>query len=182
VRSYAQSGRRRADLLFGRKEETMFGLIRGLGLGAGLMYFLDPDSGERRRAVLGDRFAQLGDVLWPGDRPNAAGLAAGAACGLVLFRLLRRSPMTGLALGTLGLALAAQSFSQLSHGTRDGRGPSLGEAEFGPDAGRWGEAFVGSGDDHPRPFRSPAFDRSELAPGEPPGTAGSEWNRPPGGL
>ena len=36
-----------------------FSLIKGLGLGAGLMYFLDPRQGERRRAELGDRVADF---------------------------------------------------------------------------------------------------------------------------
>jgi hypothetical protein len=33
----------------------MLTLIRGMGLGAGLMYFLDPDKGGRRRAMLRDQ-------------------------------------------------------------------------------------------------------------------------------
>jgi hypothetical protein len=36
-----------------------FTLIKGLGLGAGLMYLFDPQAGRRRRALLGDRMTHL---------------------------------------------------------------------------------------------------------------------------
>src|SRR5262245_34995338 len=35
----------------------------GLGLGAGLMYLLDPDGGRRRRTVLRDRYVRGRNVL-----------------------------------------------------------------------------------------------------------------------
>ena len=37
---------------------SFFALLGVMGLGAALMYFLDPDSGRRRRAALLDKYAQ----------------------------------------------------------------------------------------------------------------------------
>src|SRR5439155_14308825 len=60
-------------------------LLAGLGLGAGLLYFLDPQLGRRRRAHLGDKitraFHQTGDALCVAGRDlghRAQGLAAEA--------------------------------------------------------------------------------------------------------
>lgn len=39
------------------------GLIRGLGLGAGLMYLFDPDTGRRRRALLRDQYTHMCNAL-----------------------------------------------------------------------------------------------------------------------
>jgi hypothetical protein len=38
-------------------------LIKGIGLGAGLMYFFDPDLGRRRRALVADQFTHAGHSL-----------------------------------------------------------------------------------------------------------------------
>lgn len=38
---------------------AMMTLFRGIGLGAGLMYFLDPDRGRRRRAFVRDKANHL---------------------------------------------------------------------------------------------------------------------------
>lgn len=38
-----------------RQENNTFNLISGMGMGAGLMYFFDPRSGRRRRALVKDR-------------------------------------------------------------------------------------------------------------------------------
>lgn len=38
-------------------------LIKGVGLGAGLMYFFDPDLGRRRRALVADQFTHGGHAL-----------------------------------------------------------------------------------------------------------------------
>src|SRR5947208_389603 len=58
-------------------------LFAGIGLGAGLMYFLDPRLGRRRRALLGDKitraFHEAGDALCVAGRDlghRAQGLAA----------------------------------------------------------------------------------------------------------
>lgn len=54
-------------------------LITGVGLGAGVMFLLDPDRGKRRRALLRDkayRLSRLGTVNGEeilGDVPNRAG-------------------------------------------------------------------------------------------------------------
>jgi hypothetical protein len=63
----------------------LFSLIKGAGLGAGLMYFLDPDLGNRRQAKLRDRFtseiSQFGnafDVAWRDLCHRANGIAAEA--------------------------------------------------------------------------------------------------------
>lgn len=59
--------------------------ITGLGVGAGLMYFTDPDRGRRRRALVRDRFcsffAQSGrglDKAWRDASNRSQGLIAGA--------------------------------------------------------------------------------------------------------
>src|SRR4051812_44786773 len=46
-------------------------LVGGLGLGAGLVYLLDPQMGRRRRALLRDRLVRLG-----GEAGDAARVAA----------------------------------------------------------------------------------------------------------
>jgi hypothetical protein len=37
---------------------SFFALMGAMGLGAALMYLLDPDSGKRRRAVLRDKYSE----------------------------------------------------------------------------------------------------------------------------
>jgi hypothetical protein len=50
-------------------------LVGGAGLGAGLMYLLDPDRGERRRSALGESLAcAVNDAA--GRFPAVAGAAA----------------------------------------------------------------------------------------------------------
>ena len=63
--------------------ERSVSLLAGMGLGAGLMYFLDPQLGRRRRAHLRDQAAsatsRLDDRLgatWTDVRQRAQGLAA----------------------------------------------------------------------------------------------------------
>lgn len=60
-------------------------LFAGLGLGAGLMYYLDPQLGRRRRAMLRDQVASARnrlnnclDATWSDVRHRAQGLAAEA--------------------------------------------------------------------------------------------------------
>ena len=57
-----------------------FALVSGAGLGAGLMYLLDPERGERRRSALGDSLAYA--VNDAAERfPAVAGAAADAVAG-----------------------------------------------------------------------------------------------------
>jgi hypothetical protein len=63
----------------------LFSLIKGAGIGAGLMYLLDPDMGNRRQAKLRDRLmstvSQFGDsldVAWRDLCHRANGMAAEA--------------------------------------------------------------------------------------------------------
>lgn len=37
----------------------VFAILAGLGVGAGLMYLLDPDRGNRRRALIRDKMVKL---------------------------------------------------------------------------------------------------------------------------
>jgi len=37
----------------------LFAILAGLGVGAGLMYLLDPDRGNRRRALIRDKVVRL---------------------------------------------------------------------------------------------------------------------------
>lgn len=62
------------------------GLISGIGLGAGLMYVLDPDRGKRRRALVRDKTMRLlhktDDAVWTTSRDlrnRVRGLAAEAS-------------------------------------------------------------------------------------------------------
>jgi len=46
------------------------GVIGAAGLGAGLMFFLDPDISNRRRAILRDKLVSLGHLAgWAADKP-----------------------------------------------------------------------------------------------------------------
>jgi uncharacterized membrane protein len=55
-------------------------LVSGAGLGAGLMYLLDPERGERRRSVLGESLASA--MNGAGERlPAVAAVAADAVAG-----------------------------------------------------------------------------------------------------
>lgn len=60
-------------------------VITGLGLGAGLMFFLDPERGRRRRALVRDRMvhaARVGTDAVSATRRDVAHRAAGAAARL----------------------------------------------------------------------------------------------------
>jgi hypothetical protein len=91
------------DSLFGNspdKENAMdraLSMLTGVGLGAGLMYLLDPQMGRRRRALLGGKRALL----------------TGLGAGLFLYGLTRRAPAACL-LGTVGCALAAEGLTSAS--------------------------------------------------------------------
>lgn len=68
---------------------TVFSLIKGIGIGSGLMYFLDPVSGRRRRAQVRDQslssWHSLSRACGAGVRDvgnRASGLAARAGHGL----------------------------------------------------------------------------------------------------
>ena len=39
-------------------DTSIFAILGAMGVGAALMYFLDPDSGKRRRVALGEKIAQ----------------------------------------------------------------------------------------------------------------------------
>src|SRR5437764_13370518 len=63
-----------------------FSLLGGMGLGAGLMYLLDPNLGRRRRALLRDQLVRATsrtedylDATWNDVRNRAQGLAAETA-------------------------------------------------------------------------------------------------------
>jgi hyperosmotically inducible protein len=60
-------------------------ILGGIGLGAMLMYFLDPDSGRRRRASLRERYADGSRVLH--DATEAAVQAAAARTRSVAARV-----------------------------------------------------------------------------------------------
>ena len=60
---------------------SVFALLGAMGLGAALMYFLDPDSGRRRRALARDKYAHGKTVAQDAAQSavrNAASQARGA--------------------------------------------------------------------------------------------------------
>jgi uncharacterized membrane protein len=69
------------------------GWLTSLALGATLMYYLDPQAGRRRRALLRDQFAHAGRILREGRRVTARDIA-NRACGLwaEATRWLRAEP------------------------------------------------------------------------------------------
>ena len=69
-------------------------LLTGLGLGVGLMYFLDPERGRRRRALVRDKLAHTTRVTTDA-LGSAGGDLAHRATGLVARarNLLRRGPI-----------------------------------------------------------------------------------------
>ena len=92
----------------------MFSMIKGLGVGAGLMYLFDPERGEKRRAQVQDDLKKSGGQVnaWMTEAlhdpvAHAPALVAAAAGSLIGLRMLARRPVTTLALGALGLAFAA---------------------------------------------------------------------------
>jgi len=104
----------------------MLSMLKGLGLGAGMMYLLDPNHGENRRGMIGEQVAGVAQEVteWfdeavrdPGS--HATGLIAAAAGGLIGITLLSRKPLTALTLGALGLTMLKQSRS-LGEGSRRG--------------------------------------------------------------
>jgi hypothetical protein len=125
---------------------TMFAMLKGLGLGAGMMYMLDPDRGAERRETIRDRIAETGHDLneWFDEALNdpanhMPGLLAAAAGGLVGVLLLSRKPLTTLSLTALGVALAAQNRSSLSDRNRGPR--HLPGDDSGPSAAERSGAF-----------------------------------------
>lgn len=94
----------------------MFSMFKGLALGAGMMYLFDPEHGGRRRGEVRDRLADAGGALesWFDDAlhdpmAHTPALAAAAAGGVLGLKLLGRMPLATLALGAVGLAVAAQN-------------------------------------------------------------------------
>src|SRR4051812_24299275 len=45
------------------KDTTILGLLAGFGAGVGIMYFLDPDRGRRRRALAGEKMTSAAHRL-----------------------------------------------------------------------------------------------------------------------
>src|SRR5947209_8543715 len=105
-------------------------LIGGLGLGAGLMYLLDPERGRRRRTLLRDRLVSLGreagnvpglqgggrrpgdriDVLHPNWSPATRTLVSAAGGGLLALGVTQPFPFACV-LGSAGLALMARALT-----------------------------------------------------------------------
>ncbi len=63
-------------------------ILFSLGLGAALMYFFDPDNGRRRRALVGDKFAQSRVTLQ--DATEAAVHAAAVRTSGALKKVQQR--------------------------------------------------------------------------------------------
>jgi hypothetical protein len=94
---------------------TMFAILKGLGLGAGMMYLLDPEHGEHRWEMISGQITETAhevtewfDEAIHDPANHATGLLAAAAGGLIGVTLLSRRPLTALALGAVGLTLASR--------------------------------------------------------------------------
>jgi hypothetical protein len=126
--------------------DRLLSLLAGAGLGAGLMYVLDPELGRRRRAFLRDKASHLEheaegavEVVGKDLRNRVRGLASGGGAralqnplrggwspsgralmtglGAGLFAYgLTRHAPTACILGTLGVALAAEGISNVGPG------------------------------------------------------------------
>lgn len=77
-------------------------LLTGAGLGAGLMYFLDPQKGRRRRALMRDKIVRIGhemqettDVVRRDMRNRMQGLACGDLSVLMGGRRALHQPLRG---------------------------------------------------------------------------------------
>src|SRR5437762_2000619 len=77
-------------------------LLAGAGLGAGLMYFLDPQMGRRRRALARDKAVSLGhqaqdaaELVGRDMRNRARGLASGDLSVLVGGKRALQDPLRG---------------------------------------------------------------------------------------
>jgi len=81
----------------------------GMGLGAGLMYFLDPDRGGRRRTHARNQLIHASHAVR--DNPRAQLLARGIL-DRVVTRAPRRMPALATALaGVASLAIAARALN-----------------------------------------------------------------------
>lgn len=105
--------------------------LGGAAVGAGLVYFLDPQQGEHRRARVRDRFggapgatrygARLGDLegleaanlTRKASRADAGAIARAVGAALALYGLLRRG-RKGTLLRTLGMGIAATAPRRLT--------------------------------------------------------------------
>ena len=82
--------------------DSTLNFIAGIGVGAGLMYMLDPQSGRRRRALARDQMIHLGHeaedaakVALRDAKNRFQGLAAGDASVLVGGRRAVQNPLRG---------------------------------------------------------------------------------------
>jgi hypothetical protein len=91
-----QTGRPHSISLFGSDQsQTRNGPSRGLdvllgvGIGAAVMYYLDPDGGPRRRALVRDKIVEA--VTIAAKRHDALGAAVGLVGSALLARGVARS-------------------------------------------------------------------------------------------
>jgi hypothetical protein len=136
-----------------------------LGLGAGLMYYLDPDRGRARRARVRERLTRaLGEIdeaieVWQETWSPTMRLLAGAAIGVTALRVAARGGLAGLALGALGAGLVAR---ELADGRR-GRGPCDHRAsEWGLRGSRHAIATGAPIHDVAIPFPPPGLEEQQI--------------------
>lgn len=91
-------------------------LITGVVVGAGAMYFLDPDSGTRRRALLQEKTGELSQTRRTAGTEQERWsprirLILGAAGGLLAVKGLRTRGVGGELLTALGTALLTRAVS-----------------------------------------------------------------------
>lgn len=118
----------------------MISFLKGLSLGAGVIYLMDPERGDQRRQALTAGLTDTTQGLnqWVGHAmtdsvPNTLGLAAAAMGGLVGLKFFARRPMTTLALAAAGIMVAKQLqeieqnhwAQSRGHGHGEGRGRGL---------------------------------------------------------
>jgi hypothetical protein len=100
-------------------------VLVGAGIGAAVMYYLDPDGGARRRAVVRDVVLDVvtmaPDAVDAGNRTPGARLVASAVGAMLTLLAARRRNALGATLGLVGSALLARAVTKTPLGRGKGQ-------------------------------------------------------------
>jgi hypothetical protein len=100
-------------------------VLLGAGIGAAVMYYLDPDEGARRRGVVRDAILDIvtmgPDAIDVGNRTAAARFVSSAVGAMLALLAARRRGTLGAALGLVGSALLARGVAKAALGRGNGQ-------------------------------------------------------------